>query len=87
MNLICNGLGALTRLPVDLVPLPDDVCWFCLAKDTRHLGESFNLVDPCRECEIPVCGSCAEIDYDFVGDPGRFVCCQWTCPICLRRGA
>ena len=26
-----------------------------------------------------LCQNHAESDYDFVGDPGHYVCCQWVC--------
>lgn len=41
-------------------------------------------ISECDTCEEPVCEKCAEYDYDMVGDPPHYVCCQWICKPCLR---
>jgi hypothetical protein len=54
----------------------EDTCYLC------GFAASFNIdcqVQECDRCERPVCSECAEVDYDFVGDPGRYVNCQWIC--------
>jgi hypothetical protein len=36
-----------------------------------------NQVKDCDKCEHPVCGECAEVDYDMVDDPPSYVNTQW----------
>lgn len=45
------------------------------------------IVRDCDHCVRPVCSECAETDYDFRGDPGQYICCQWTCSICINPAA
>ncbi len=72
-------MGASSNDPhFDLPSVGDDkegVCYLCGREE-----ETFVLVvNECDRCERPVCDECAEVDYDFVGDPGRYVNCQWIC--------
>lgn len=43
------------------------------------------IVRECDICEEPSCDDCVECDYDSVGDPPHFVCCQWDCRACLNK--
>lgn len=73
--------------PLPAVVEPDeDVCSFCGKHDQSEV-EMGTYVSPCRKCEMPVCDTCAEVDYDFGGDPGGFFVCQWDCPDCRKAVA
>ncbi len=62
------------------LPSVDDdkegVCYLCGREES---GFNWTHVQGCDKCERPVCDECAEVDYDFVGDPGRYVNTQWIC--------
>ncbi len=52
----------------------EGVCYLCGREEGHGCA-----VNECARCEKPVCSECAEVDYDFVGDPGRYVNTQWIC--------
>lgn len=62
------------------VPNPDDdqdeVCHRC-GKHEWYQYPSCLQVQPCDKCERPVCGNCAEVDYD--GTEDGYTCCWWAC--------
>ena len=55
-----------------------DVCYLC-GEAENGWGYHTRCVNECDRCELLVCSDCAEYDYDMVGDPGHYVCCQWVC--------
>jgi hypothetical protein len=49
-------------------------CYICKRTESRDLQ-----INDCDLCERSVCGNCAEVDYDAIGDPLTFVNTQWIC--------
>ena len=58
-------------------------CYICGKPEVS----GYRVIQECQDCELPVCEYHAEHDYDVVGDPPRFVCCQWVCDPCIRPQA
>lgn len=51
----------------------------CSLCEREENGWSGRMVQDCDKCEQTICGDCAEVDYDCVGDPPRYINTQWIC--------
>lgn len=51
-------------------------CSICNREENLRAGIQ---VKECDRCNKPVCGMCAEVDYDCVGNPPQYVNTQWIC--------
>lgn len=60
----------------------NDICKDCGKGETED-----RQIHDCERCGLPVCEDDAEIDYDFVGDPGHYRLVQWDCGPCLHPEA
>lgn len=58
-----------------------DHCQFCGAVEVSG-PDGLQMRECLKDCGELVCANCAEVDYDFVGDPGSYRLCQWSCPTC-----
>lgn len=63
-----------------LTEAADDACHLCGKGEYMDVAGMSREVSECRKCERNICGDCAEVDYDMVGDPGYYRCTQWQCP-------
>lgn len=59
-----------------------DACHLCQRPDASARFSEGLQVRECTNCDKPTCGDHAEPDYDFVGDPGHYVCTSWLCDTC-----
>lgn len=77
-------MGYITMPEEKIYPPKVDrsVCHMCGGWETDE-----RQIHDCERCGLPTCENDAEIDYDFVGDPGHYKLVQWDCGRCINPEA